>query len=247
MVNGLYSSGRGMTNILYKQDLSANALANTNTPGFKVTRMAARTDIKTGLDPNEDAQRQSEMQSMEFFTDWRNGTMIATGNDLDIALVGDGFVRMQTPQGERYARTLSLRVDAKGELVDLSGAKLLSTDGEPIPATGGPITVLPDGRVQVAGKDRARLALVDFPKPYTLKQEGSGRFTPYEINGEKAKPVPVSSKTTISSGTLESSNVISVEAMVQMLAFNRNYEADSKVIHAIDSTLDKAVNQVARV
>jgi flagellar basal-body rod protein FlgG len=247
MVNGLYTSGRSMMDIVSKQELASNALANTNTPGFKVSRLATRTEIRTGQEIPEKAWRQQERQSPdEVYTDWRQGPMIPTGNPLDLALQGDGFFAVQTPQGTRYSRAMNLRIEG-GMLVDLSGCKILSTEGKVIRVGTGAVQVLPDGRVQVDGEERAQLSVVDFPKPYALRSEGAGHLVPFAVNGKTPSPKPASPETHVASGALEGSNVNSVEAMVQMIAFFRNYEADSKVIHAVDSTLDRAINQVARV
>lgn len=247
MVNGLYTSGRSMMNILSKQEIVNNSLANANTPGFKVSRLANRTEIRTGQEIPEKAWRQQEKQfADEVYTDWRQGPMVQTGNPLDLALQGDGFFAVQTPKGTRYSRSMNLRVEG-GMLVDLTGNKLLSTEGKNIKVGAGVVQVMPDGRVRVDGEERAQLSIVDFPKPYALHSEGSGHLVPFAVGGKMPKPQPISPATTVASGAIEGSNVNSVEAMVQMIAFYRNYEADSKVVHAVDSTLDRAINQVARV
>jgi flagellar basal-body rod protein FlgG len=250
MVNGLYTAGRAMMNGTSKQDIVSNALANINTPGFKMSHMAHITEVGTGFEKRENTWRQRESQRMdELFTDWRQGPMLATGNSLDLAIQGEGFFAVRTPTGESYTRTLSLRINVEGTLVDMSGSPVMSKDGEPIKVTDrGHVEIAPDGRVMSNGQENGQINIVDFPKPYELRHDGYGHYEPYPVKG-KVPNVPIEPPpgVSIASGFLEGSNANSVEAMALMVTSFRNYEADSKVIHAIESTLDKAINQVARV
>jgi len=250
MVNGLYTAGRSMMNANTRQDVIANSLANTNTPGFKMTRLATTAEVGTGFEKREKSWRQHEIQKRdEMFTDWAQGPMLNTGNNLDLAIQGDGFFVVRTPRGEAYSRTMSLRVSSEGQLVDLSGSPVKSIGGGTIDVSGGgDVEIEPDGKVKVGGEEAGQIALVDFPKPYSLRHDSAGHYIPIPIAGiVPPKPVPVAPGTAIASGFLEGSNSNSVECMALMISSFRNYEADSKVVHAIESTLDKAINQVARV
>jgi flagellar basal-body rod protein FlgG len=140
-------------------------------------------------------------------------------------------------------------VNGENQLVDPSGSNVLDTAGNAIRVPGRKTTITADGRVMSDGVEAATLKLVDFPKPYTLREEGNGRWVPYAQNpvDMPPAPVPVSPNTSIEQGYLEGPNVNTVAEMVRMIAQFRNYEADSRVLKAVDSTIDKAVNQVGRV
>lgn len=239
-----------MQSAMYRQDLFADNLANTGTSGFKVSRMATSTQVTTGLDAPEKAWRQQELQRAdELFIDWRQGELLQTGNNLDLALQGDGFFVVDTPAGPAYSRTLSMRVSATGTLTDLSGSTVMTTEGEPIQVKNvNAVRIDPNGAVMSGNDVIGHVKVVDFPKPYQLRHDSLGHFQPYAAPGKaQPEPVAISENTTVYSGFLESSNANSADIMAQMIASFRNYEADSKVVHAIESTLDKAVNQVARV
>ncbi len=255
MVNGLYTSGRSMINLLYHQDLLSNNIANASTSGFKIDRLAQRTEVTVMNDAPEKIWRQQEKQGVEEFTNWEQGPMIRTGNELDLALQGDGFFQVKTPRGTRYVRAVSLRVDNSGALTNLAGDPVLAADGRPVtlsddgrPVNGGvgKLEITPDGRVTLDGNLRGQLAVVDFPKPYKLHKENFGVMSlDPSVNPSDIKVANTDTK--VMSGFLEGSNVNTIQQMVDMIASYRNYEADNRVVHAIDSTLDKAVNQVAKV
>lgn len=248
MVNGLYTSGNSMQWMLMKQDLASNALSNSQVPGFKISRLATSSEIDQNRD-NEGFWRQRTSQvDGDVYTDYSPGPMMQTGNPLDFALEGDGFLQVDTGQGRKFLRGGSFRLDGEKRIVDLTGARLLDAGGNPITVTGKDFSVAADGTIRSGGEEMGKIALVDFPRPYRLKQEGAGRFSPEEPRpgAVRQEPTPAG-EAEIRQGFLEGANVQPVETMVQMIAFYRNYEADSRVIAAIDSTLDKAVNSVGRV
>jgi flagellar basal body rod protein FlgG len=250
MVNGLYTSGNAMMLGLRQQEITANNMANAQTPGFKISRLVSRDTVETGRDV-DNYMRQRELQSAdEVHVDWSNGPLIQTGNPLDVALRGDGFLAISTPDGDRYLRTASLKTTDQGELVDETGAPVLDQTGQPIHLPpGGKTAIGPDGQITSDGKPVATLKIVDFPKPYSLKQEGSGRWVPFAANaGDPVPaPVPASANTAVEPGALEGPNVNTVAEMVRMISQFRDYEADSKVMHSVDTTLDHAVNEVGKV
>jgi flagellar basal-body rod protein FlgG len=205
--------------------------------------------VKTGRDV-DNYMRQRELQRAdEVHVDWSSGPLIQTGNSTDVALRGDGFFAVSTPEGERYMRSASLRSNADGVLVEPSGNPVLDQAGQSIRLRGTKTTIGADGQISSDGVPIAKLKLVDFPKPYALKQEGGGRWVPYAANPGDPVPAatPAKDDVRVESGSLEGPNVNTVSEMIHMIAQFRNYEAESKVLHSVDSTLDRAVNQVGRV
>ena len=130
-------------------------------------------------------------------------------------------------------------------------SNILDQSGQPIqlPLPTGKVAIGPDGQITSDGKPVATLKIVDFPKPYSLKQAGSGRWIPYaaKAGDPVPEPKPASASTAVEQGAMEGPNVNTVAEMVRMISQFRDYEADSKVLHSVDTTLDHAVNEVGKV
>jgi len=249
MVNGLYSAGGGMMLQVRKQELTANNIANVQTTGFKLSRMVTHDTVESRRDIDQYMRSRETQRVDEVGIDWRAGPLVKTGNPLDVAVRGDGFLVAKTTQGERYFRSASLQLNADRQLVDLSGAQVLDEAGQPVRIPGTKGTITADGKVMSDGQEVARLQRVDFPKPYGLLHDGAGMYRIDEQRTGADRPVSrdVTDDTSLETGFLEGSNTNPVENMVQMIAQFRSYEADARVVQAVDSTLDKAVNQVGRV
>lgn len=245
MVNGLYTATRGMQNILAKQDAHAQNLANANTTGFKLTRLVTQSQVAIGR--NDKAQlHQDENQTLAGrFTSFMQGPMVKTGNDLDFALSSPGFFAVEGEDGTRYTRNGGFSMSANGELVTLTGKRVLDDGGAPIQLRGqGSVQIMDDGGLFREGKPIARIGVIEFLDNNKLIPEAEGLFANPD---PEANPTTPAGKVGIKQGFLEGSNVDPIHTMVSMVAEFRNYEADQRAVQAIDSTLGKAVNEVGRV
>lgn len=245
MVNGLYTATRGMQNILAKQDAHAQNLANANTTGFKLTRLVNQTQVAIGRNDKTQLHQDENQTIAGRFTSFMQGPMVKTGNDLDFALSSPGFFAVESEDGTRYTRNGGFSMNANGELVTLTGNRVLDDGGSPIQLRGqGSVQIMDDGGLFREGKPIARIGVTEFLDNNKLIPEAEGLF---------ANPDPAANPTTpagqvgIKQGFLEGSNVDPIHTMVSMVAEFRNYEADQKAVQAIDSTLGKAVNEVGRV
>lgn len=244
MVNGLYTASRGMTHILAKQDVLANNLANANTTGFKISQLATRTEVEIGRN-DERKLHQAEKQSLnEQYTQFSQGSLVSTDNALDIALYGEGFLNVQTPEGTAYTRHGSLNINAEKQLVTLDGRKVLDDGGQAITIEGESVSIQNDGTLFVDGQQAAKLAISEFSDLKSIVARGDGL---YRNLNPTANPAQKAMNTEVRQGFLEASNVDTVGAMIAMIAISRNYEADQRVIQSIDQTLGQAVNEVGRV
>src|SRR6185436_12949633 len=142
------------------------------------------------------------------------GDLIATKNDLDVAINGSGFFAIQTPQGVRYTRNGSFSLSATGDLVTKDGNKVLSTNDSPIHVGEGQIGFGDNGTVTVDGNEIATLKIVTFKKTEGLQKEGFYRFA---FNGD-AKDIENVQEIRVKSGHLEHSNVNAVDEMVHLMA-----------------------------
>jgi flagellar basal-body rod protein FlgG len=155
-----------------------------------------------------------------------------TGEPLDLALEGPGFLAVQTPSGTRYTRDGQLMLDGRGRLATDTGLPVLDDKGKAITlGTTADVTVSADGRITVGGKAVARLGLVSLTDPV---KQGDSLFA----GTAGARP----EGTAIRSGFLEGSGVDAARAMVDMMTSLRAFEAQQRVVKAIDETLQKGIS-----
>lgn len=262
MMRGLYTAASGMTAQQMNIDIIANNLANVNTTGFKRSRadfqdLVYQTMWAAGSATGEGARVPTGIQIglgvrpaavQKIFT---SGDFKQTGNSLDIAIQGDGFLAVIMPDGSTaYTRDGSLKIDDQGRLVNSDGYAL-----EPeiaIPANAESITIGPDGTVtvKVAGQtdpvQAGRLQLSRFANPAGLNAIGGNLFIVSPASGAAVTGNPGSDGLgRIAQNTLEMSNVSVVEEMVSMIVAQRAYETNSKAIQAADEMLQMA-NQLRR-
>jgi len=244
MVNGLYTARNGMMLIQQMVDNTSHNLANANTAGFKKSLMASIAEV-TNQRNDEALIVHDESHSMsENRVSWQQGSLVETGNSLDVAIEGDGFLVVETPEGIRYSRSGNLTVNGKSELATLQGFKVLDDAGNPIVVEGTQIRISTSGEVLAGENNVARMAIVDFADRKELLREGRNTYVPRDP--ETMEPMQTTNYK-LRQGYLEASNVNIVESMVEMIRFQRNYEMDQKAVHSLDETLQKAVNEIGRV
>lgn len=224
-----------------QMDVVANNIANASTPGFKA-EMMLMSEVEL---PAERGVDLSYVQDFATARDFSPGAMRDTGNELDLAIQGDGFFAVQTPEGVRYTRVGRFTLNADGTLV--------TSQGYPVLAGGGPVTINPDdGPLQIAedgsiSTDRAiggqqlqvagKLDLVDFAD--------RGRLTPaqdslFDANGQQ--PTPATGK--IAQGMLEESNVRSIVEMTSLIEVTRNYQAMQRFLDAEHERQRRAISTI---
>jgi flagellar basal-body rod protein FlgG len=227
MERGLYIAASGMLSEMARQDLIANDLANAATPGYKADRAAQRSFGDILLASSNDGQTIGELGTgvsiAEQVTDFRAAPVKDTGEPLDFAITGDGFFGVQTANGIQYTRNGRFTANGAGQLTDQLGNAVLGTNG-------GPIQVGADGTVPAN-----QLGTFNVPD---ARKAGNANFTGTAQGAGTG---------TVRSGALEGSGVDAAKTMVDMIASMRAFEAGQRVITTIDSTLEKAANQVGRV
>lgn len=249
-MRSLYTAASGMNAQQTRLDTVANNLANVNTTGFKKGRadfqdvfyqeltaggqvaQGARAEVGSGV-------RLSGLQ--------RNhtaGTLTHTGDGFHMAIVGEGFFELETPDGELvYTRDGTFSQDNEGTLVNASGYKLAG-DFQLTP--GDLMEVLEDGTVQVTRSDDPEpvtigvIEVKQFTNASGLKAMGGNLFVETAESGEAT--LPPQGQNAIRQGYLEGSNVDAAEELVTMILAQRAYELNSKVIQAADETMQVAAN-----
>src|SRR3569623_741319 len=235
-------------------DVVANNIANVNTPGFKADGTlfeefigkVARSDMD---DLSRRDSRVSFVRDRATWIDLGQGTMERTGNPTDVAIQGQGFFAVQTPQGERYTRNGSFQINSQGQLV--------TGEGYPVLGDNGPIQFQPNDRqVQISGDGtisvnvpgstgeslRGKLRMVAFDTPGALRTSGAGAFA--LAAGVNIVPDTASR---FSLGTIEKSNVRSVVEMTRMIEISRTYTQVANIIQAQADLSRSAVDKLAEV
>ncbi len=256
MHSGMYSALSGNLAAMKRLDVIASNLANAATHGFKQDRLAFDSVLAGKLDPPAVPPGQTAdpvLLSERMLTDFSQGSMAQTGNPLDLAISGDGFFAVRTPDGVAYTRQGSFKLTSDGMLVTASGYPVLSGAGNP--SEGQPVmipmateagdtrpVINQQGTVYMNGDPVGTIGLYDFDQPYHLQKAAGAMFIPQE----GTLPRMAGNLTSISQGALEHSNVNTVAEMVSMVETSRFFESCQRVVRNFDDMAAKAVNELAR-
>jgi flagellar basal-body rod protein FlgF len=227
-------------------DVVANNIANLNTTGFKADGNVfeeylmplARDSGFSGRDG-----RVSFVQDRATWQDFSQGPIQQTGNPLDVAIDGTGFLAVQTPRGERYTRNGALQINAAGELVTSEGHRVLG-DGGPVvfQPQDRDVTVARDGTIAVPGGNRGKLRLVNFANPQRLQKDGASLFAaPAGVTADAAPAARVVQ------GSIEKSNVRGVLEMTRMIDVTRTYATMATMLQQQGELRRTAIQQLAEV
>jgi flagellar basal-body rod protein FlgG len=259
MIRALWTAASGMESQQKNIDVVANNLANVNTTGFKKSRADFQDlmyqNLKTtGAPSTSTTQNPTGIQIglgsrlaavTKIFT---TGDFSQTGNELDMAIEGDGFFQIQLPDGSTaYSRAGAFKKDSTGRLVTSDGYPMLPAITIPNNATktsvgnDGTVSVLQAGQNTPTQVGNIQLAL--FPNPAGLSAQGKNLFIVSDASGAPTTGTPGQTGLgTIAQGFLEMSNVSVMEEMVQMITGQRAYEINSKAVQASDEMLQTANN-----
>lgn len=240
VIRGFYIAAEGMTARQRAQDVIASNLANLNTTGFKADRPLFQASLEKAVYRAQDGA-QARIGSLSHgarlettLTDLSEGALQVTGNPLDLALVGEGYFAVQTPQGARYTRNGAFSLNNQRQLVTREGYQVIGRQGAIQVPPNTNLRIDEEGGVWIDESRVNQLLIVSG----ALTKEPSGWFA------GNATPLP---KPTLQSGALEASNVNVVREMVSMIEGMRLYEAHQKLLQAQDETLGRAINDLAKI
>ncbi|MDQ8202555.1 flagellar basal-body rod protein FlgG [Pelagicoccus sp. SDUM812003] len=250
----LYSAASGMEAQQTNLNVISNNIANVSTTGFKKSKVefqdmfyqvpksvgadSGGNILPTGIQVGTGTQ---VVSTSKVFT---QGQVSQTGDQMDVAIVGDGFFRMTGPEGETlYTRDGAFKIGPEGTITNSQGMAALDFPTPPAGATkvvineSGGITFLSDNG-EVQGRDQIQLAR--FRNPSGLLGLGGNLFRETEASGAPTIQDPGADGTgTLQQGYLETSNVNIVEEMVNMILAQRAYEINSKSIQTSDSMMQQ--------
>lgn len=245
MDRGLYSAVSGGLLNSRRLEVVANNLANANTVGFKAQRLAARQqsfeDTLASQLPSlpsrarGDFDRTPGVMNIETVTDFSPGPLEETGNPLHVALRKQNqFFVVATPEGDAYTRAGNLMIDGERNLVTADGFPLLS-EGGPITLPQGDIHIAETGVVAVNNEVLGTLRVVEVDDLSSLKRASGARFVQEGNAAPRAVPAD------LVPGAVEMPNISVVEAMVDLIAAQRSFEAYTKSARTIDEMNELAI------
>ena len=259
MDEALWIAKTGLEAQQTRMAVTSNNLANVNTTGFKRSRavfedLLYQNQGQVGAQSSEDTQLPSGLMvgtgvrvvaTEKIFT---QGNIVQTGNSLDMAIQGRGFFQILMPDGEfGYTRDGTFQMNADGDMVTSNGYRL--QPGITIPEDALSITIGTDGIVSVlqpgnsAPTEVGNVELVDFVNPGGLQPVGQNLFKESVSSGSPQSGTPgLNGLGTLAQGSLETSNVNTVEELVNMIETQRAYEMNSKAIATAEQMLEFANN-----
>ncbi len=246
MIKGLYSSSAGMQPRMTRMEVVANNLANIDTTGYKRDNVFFQM-VKDNIAAGSKNGSQDAANGVQEQTDFSSGALKQTNNTFDLAVTGNAFFTVETPNGIRYTRNGNFTLTMDGTLVTNQGYPVLGTQGKiQLPdiqkLSQGDVTVDEEGTIVVDNKVVGKLRLAAFDDTSSLKKDGSSMF----VTDTPERSINPEDHVTVQQGFLEESNVDAVEEMVSMIQLSRDFEADQKAIQSQDSSLEKAM-EVGRI
>jgi flagellar basal-body rod protein FlgG len=269
MLRGLYTAASGMNAEMLEQDVVANNIANSTTIGFKkdqpvfeafpnrlLQRIHDRMDQPLGGAPVPAiVASQVPAQTLGFVgqgvkamgtvTQFTGGSMVQTGQPLDLAVEGPGLFTIQKSDGSTaFTRAGNFTVNSDQQLCTMSGDLVLGVNGQPIRIDGKSVVIDTSGGVQVDEREAGTLQMVDYDASKFIKS-GENLYVKIEPDitpaaTELSNPKDVQ----VRQGYTEQSNVEVVTEMVRMISLMRAYEANTKTIYAQDESLNQLMTNV---
>ncbi len=259
MQNAMYTGVFASLTTEHRLAMISNNLANVNTAGYKSDALAfkdtmihfAHDFIREPLEnlrseplfPEQCLRARTRIATKE--TDFSQGSMQFTGNPLDIAIVGDGFYRVQAPQGEYLTRSSAFTKGPDGTLMTKQGYPVQGQGGNIVlPPNTNNIHVTANGAILADGVQVGQLDVVTLEDPQLLKKVGNNLYAiPEDAVLENAL---VGDSTMVSQGYTESANVNAVYEMVNMIEVQRMFEAQQKVMSTANDVDKQAITAIGK-
>ena len=236
MNSGLYGACAGLMARTEALDTIAANVANSSSAGFRGAQNVFGTVLA-------EAGRHGKMSSLNRATnsfsqlgdtqiDTTQGVITRTGNDLDLAIEGPGYFKVQSSTGVTYTRNGHFHADANGRLTTDAGEPVLGAAGE-IRLTKGKVSISADGTISCDGVISGKLSLVTFAPGTKLINHGGSQY------GAPAASETPAQEASLRQGALEGSNVSPMEGVVQLISAQRAAESMRHALTLIDGEMDR--------
>jgi flagellar basal-body rod protein FlgF/flagellar basal-body rod protein FlgG len=240
MDSGYYAAMTGLVARTQALDIAATNLANAQTPGYRAEQEFFRSvllgpearDSQLGQTVNNYGLLGGDLLNMN------QGELQVTGNPLDLAIEGQGFFMVQSPNGPRYTRDGSFHRTPAGRLVTSSGELVLSANKQFIPVPPGEVTVGVDGVLSVDGGAVATIGIFTFPAGTQLSAEGANHYLP------PVAVAPVAAKSAVvRQGALESANQNAIQGTMNLILMQREAEMMQRALSVFHNEFNKIASE----
>ena len=243
-----FLAAHSASEIMKAQAISANNLANASTSGFRAELAHYSSEL---VKPSEGIDTVIRGLSVSSSPSLRSGQLQSTGRDLDVAVNGRGFIAVQTPEGtEGYTRRGDLLVDSVGQVTNSIGQPVIGNSGPIVLppystleiGTDGSISLVPLGQDpnSLAVVDRIKMVLPENPSELVRGDDGLIRLD------DEFEILPADASVSLTSGTLETSNVNAMGSLLQMIELGRQFEGHVKMMETSRDNA-QALNQIMRL
>jgi flagellar basal-body rod protein FlgF len=234
--SGYYAAFAGLVARTQALDTAASNLANAQTAGYRAEREYFRSVL---LDPLEgNSQLGGTVNNFGVLggdhLDLGQGVLTPTGNALDLAIEGQGFFAVQSPNGVRYTRDGSFHRARDGQLVTAAGELVLSSVSRPIPVPPGEVTVGADGALSVSGGVVATVGVFTFPQGTQLTPEGKNRYVP-----PPKVQAALTTGSNVHQGALEAANQDVIQGSLDLLVMQRQAETMQRALTIFHTEFNK--------
>lgn len=241
MSSGIWIAASGAASQLTALDVAANNTANATTAAYKAEN-AIFTEYLVDAARGGNAVPAMRYNGVsEVSNELAAGPIKVTDRPLDVAIRGDGFFAVQTPNGERYTRAGNLQISPDGKLATADGSLVLNSARRPIDVgqTASAASISEGGAVMVGGEPVGQLRLVKFDTQNGLEKEGHYLFRATNASGA-AKPANLRLET----GALEMANVSVVKSMTDIVSTTRCFDALERAISVYRDADQRAANDL---
>lgn len=241
MENTIYIGLSRAKTLQTAMDMTANNIANMDTPGFRGQNPVFLEYIADPRGRTETNDPISMVIDYGQFQSTRPGPLQRTGNPTDVALSGPGFFGVQTKDGLRYTRAGNFAVNVNGELVTASGQLVAGQGGGPItiPRGAGPIRIAEDGTISTDEGQVGQIGVTEFDNIQDLEAEGDNLYK--AVKG--GRPATDSK---VMQGMVEGSNVQPVVEMTRMIDILREYQSVQRMLQGEHERMRSAIQRISR-
>ena len=260
MQNAMYSALFGALSNEHRMNSIANNLANVNTTGYKRDILSFRDTYRAFahdmiMEPVANIRQKKLFPEPQHFakarlatasTDFQQAGLKVTGGPFDVGISGEGFFKVNSPQGELYTRNGHFRLTAEGLLITEQGWPVMGEGGEiTVPAGFKNIVISEDGRIFADNDLVGQISFVNVDQPGNLEKAGNNLYRPRP--GADLDEIEVDpGRSWLAQGFLESANVDAVYEMVNMIEAQRQFEAYQKMMQTSDALDREAFTRVGR-